>query len=120
MVTRSPHGPDTPLLGHVDWSGALRRLANQYGQEVAVNDGHGHNLTYRQLHDYAHAVANVLFRQLELRAGEAVATLLPNTPAAVWASYGVRLGGRLRFRSVIPARSMKWCGAPDWQGFVMY
>ena len=93
MVTRSPHGPDTPLLGHVDWSGALRRLANQYGQEVAVNDGHGHNLTYRQLHDYAHAVANVLFRQLELRAGEAVATLLPNTPAAVWASYGVRLGG---------------------------
>lgn len=41
---------------------------------------------------YSHGIAKQL-RQSGLVPGEAIASLLPNSIEAVWASYGIRLAG---------------------------
>jgi|Laugresbdmm110sn_2_1035109.scaffolds.fasta_scaffold05527_2 acyl-CoA synthetase (AMP-forming)/AMP-acid ligase II len=76
----------------IAWSEALNRLAQRFCERVAVSDGAGHSLTYGQLNHCAHAFAQQL-KQNGLKPGQAVASLLPNSVEAVWASYGIRLAG---------------------------
>jgi acyl-CoA synthetase (AMP-forming)/AMP-acid ligase II len=76
----------------IAWSEALNRLAQRFCENVAVSDGAGHSLTYGQLNHFAHAFAKQL-KQNGLKLGQAVASLLPNSIEAVWASYGIRLAG---------------------------
>ena len=76
----------------IAWSEALNRLAQRFCEHVAAYDGAGHSLTYGQLNQCAHAFAKQLKRN-GLKPGQAVASLLPNSIEAVWASYGIRLAG---------------------------
>lgn len=52
----------------------------------------GQALSFNQLCTYAHALANNLSHEASLP-GKAIASLLPNTVQAVWASYGIRMTG---------------------------
>jgi acyl-CoA synthetase (AMP-forming)/AMP-acid ligase II len=81
-----------PAQPPIAWSEALNRLAQRFCEHVAVSDGAGHSLTYGQLNHFAHAFAKQL-KQNGLKPGQAVASLLPNSIEAVWASYGIRLAG---------------------------
>lgn len=75
----------------IPWSSGLRVLSLRFGEAVAITDGR-ERLSYRALCARAHALAVRLNAPGE-PAGASVATLLPNGPSAVWASYGVRLSG---------------------------
>ncbi len=75
----------------IPWSSALRTLATQFGEGVAVYDGQA-RLSYAMLSARAHALAARL-ALAGVKPGEPVATLLPNSVHAVWASYGTTLCG---------------------------
>lgn len=76
----------------VPWSAELRTLAARYGELAAVRDERGATLTYADVCARAHALAARL-QDAGVQAGDAVATLLPNSLEAVWASWGVALSG---------------------------
>lgn len=80
-------------MSYVGWSASLRTLADQFGESFAVSDAHGDSLRYTDLSDQAHSLAHFLISQYGVAPGEPVATLLPNSVTAVWASYGVRMTG---------------------------
>lgn len=75
----------------IPWSRELRTLASRYGELTVVRDERA-ALSFAALCARAHALAGQLLAT-GLRAGESVATLLPNSLAAVWASCGVTLTG---------------------------
>jgi malonyl-CoA/methylmalonyl-CoA synthetase len=75
----------------IPWSQALRTLANRFGGAPAFNDGAG-VLGYDELSARAHALAHLLHER-GIGHGTEVATLLPNSLAAAWVSYGLKLAG---------------------------
>lgn len=79
-------------MNAVPWSASLRVLARRFGAAPAVTDQHGASLSYQELDQRAHALAEVLL-QGGVGAGTPVATLLPNGLASVWCAYGARLSG---------------------------
>ena len=83
--------PAGTVLASIPWSSELRTLAARFGELTAVRDGHG-ALSYRALCARAHALAARLLAT-GLKPGEPVATLLPNSLAAVWTTCGVTLAG---------------------------
>ena len=89
----------------IPWSNSLLRLADRFGDDVAISDGAGRQLTYRQMCDKAHALATRL-RGLGMRAGQPVGVLLPNSLEAVWVSYGIRLCGAAE-------TPLSWSSTPD-------
>ncbi len=80
-------------MSYVGWSAGLRTLADQFGESLAVSDAHGKSLSYSRLSCVAHSLGHLLISQYSVAPGEPVATLLPNSVTAVWASYGVRMTG---------------------------
>ena len=68
-------------------------MADRFESAIAVSDGEGCCLTYRELCDRAHQLAMLLSAQVDARAGLPIATLLPNSVGAVVASYAVRITG---------------------------
>ena len=80
--------PTTPIA----WSAQLNVLSQRFAHQIAVIDGYGSTLSYAELNDRAHALANHL-RGQGIREGDPVGTLIPNSIDAVWVSYGVRLSG---------------------------
>jgi len=79
------------VLASIPWSWELRTLAARFGDRVAVR-AEGAALSYAVLCARAHALAEQLLAR-GLLPGEPVATLFPNSLAAVWASWGVTLTG---------------------------
>jgi len=73
------------------WSWELRTLAARFGDLIAVRD-EGEALSYAAMCARAHALAGKLLAT-GLGPGASLATLLPNSLAAVWTSYGVTLTG---------------------------
>ncbi len=90
MATKPSDG--TAVAG-VAWSASLRTLADRYNGRIAVRDGAGNTLTYRELCEQAHGLASYLVRVRGVVPGQPVATLLPNQALAVLASYALRLTG---------------------------
>lgn len=82
---------DTQPVSAVAWSDALRTLANRFGDTPAFNDG-ANTLTYRELSEKAHSLADVLISR-GIGQGTAIATLLPNGLSAAWVSYGLKVAG---------------------------
>ncbi|MEN3291010.1 MAG: hypothetical protein V7642_263 [Burkholderiales bacterium] len=82
---------DDGMTAGVPWSADLRGLAARFGDATAVTDGRD-RLSYSDLSKRAHALALQLAARGAGR-GQAVATLLPNGLAAVWACYGIKLTG---------------------------
>ena len=78
-------------LNVIPWSSDLKNLAARFGEATAVATSDA-RLSYRELSVRAHALAARL-AQLGITPGQAVATSLPNSVQAVWASYGVTLSG---------------------------
>jgi acyl-CoA synthetase (AMP-forming)/AMP-acid ligase II len=76
----------------VPWSASLRVLAARFGEAPAVSDQFGDVLSYRALSERAHALAEWLAGR-GMAPGAPIAILLPNSTAAVWVSYGVRIAG---------------------------
>lgn len=76
----------------VSWSSSLNTLSARFGDRPAAIDMAGESLSFRQLCTYAHALASYLNRGDHLP-GKAIASLLPNSVQAVWASYGIRMNG---------------------------
>jgi acyl-CoA synthetase (AMP-forming)/AMP-acid ligase II len=76
----------------IAWSDSLNNLAKRFGPQIAAIDGHNNHLTYSELNQRAHILAHRLLDG-GLQAGQAIASLLPNSIEAVWASYGIRLAG---------------------------
>jgi acyl-CoA synthetase (AMP-forming)/AMP-acid ligase II len=89
MTIQAEH--DGGITAPIPWSADLRRLALRFGNKTAVTDGR-HRLSYDDLSRHAHGLAAQL-AALGMGVGKSVATLLPNSLAAVWASYGIRLTG---------------------------
>ena len=81
----------TDVLSPIPWSGALRVLADRFGDSVAISGG-AEPLSFRVLCERAHALG-ALLRQRGVGAGVPVATLLPNRIETVWSAYGIRLAG---------------------------
>lgn len=79
------------LTESIPWSWELCTLAARFGGLTAVRDEQG-ALSYAEMCARAHALATQVLAK-GIRPGEAVATLLPNSLAAVWAGYGVTLAG---------------------------
>ena len=77
---------------NISWSYSLCVLAERFGDRLAVIDSSDQSLSFDQLNIYAHDVARRLIT-LGITPGQAVASLLPNSIAAVWISYGIRLTG---------------------------
>ncbi|MBI4189932.1 MAG: acyl--CoA ligase [Betaproteobacteria bacterium] len=75
----------------IAWSAELLTLAARFGNARAVSDAHA-AISYTELARHAHALAGRLRRQ-GIVPGQSVGTLLPNSVAAVWTSYGVTLAG---------------------------
>ena len=82
---------DIQPMSTVAWSDALRTLANRFGDTPAFNDGTD-TLTYRELSEKAHSLADVLVRS-GMDQGSSIATLLPNGLSAAWVSYGLKVAG---------------------------
>lgn len=78
-------------IDSIAWSHDLRLLAARFGALPVVDDGRT-QLTYRELAVRAHALARELIRH-GVEPGESVAWSMPNSHAAVWASYGIVLTG---------------------------
>lgn len=76
----------------IAWSDSLNSLAERFGTKLAVIDGQNNRLTYSRLNQRAHDLARRLIQD-GLQSGQAIASLLPNSIDAVWASYGIRLAG---------------------------
>ncbi len=76
----------------IAWSDSLNNIAKRFGTQLAALDGQNNRLTYEELNKRAHALAHRLIQD-GLQPGHAVASLLPNSIDAVWASYGIRLAG---------------------------
>lgn len=75
----------------IAWSQALRTLGSRFGDAPAFNDG-ASVLGYDELSARAHALAQLLHER-GIGHGTEVATLLPNSLAAAWVSYGLKLAG---------------------------
>jgi O-succinylbenzoic acid--CoA ligase len=90
----------------------LNVLAARFSNHPAVMDREDRVLTYRQLNQYAHALAAHLIA-LGLQPGQAIATLLPNSIEAVWVSYGIRLAGGAEtpLSSGYTLDEIMWCAA---------
>lgn len=82
----------TPPPSPIAWSAQLNVLSQRFAHQISAIDGHGCTLSYTELNDRAHALANHL-REQGIREGDPVGTLIPNSIDAVWVSYGVRLSG---------------------------
>ena len=89
-MTDRTQAPDAEL-GGIPWPRELETLAARFGALTAVRDEQG-ALSYALMCARAHALATQVLAQ-GIRPGEAVATLLPNSLAAVWVAYGVTLAG---------------------------
>ncbi|MEI6839248.1 MAG: class I adenylate-forming enzyme family protein, partial [Alcaligenaceae bacterium] len=76
----------------IAWSDTLNNLAQRFGAQIAAVDGQNNRLTFQALNHQAHALAQRLIDD-GLKPGQAIASLLPNSIEAVWASYGIRLAG---------------------------
>lgn len=85
-----PQG-QSAVIASVPWSSELRALAARFGDLIAVRDENA-ALSYTALCARAHALAAQLLAA-GVQAGDSVATLLPNSLAASWASCGVTLTG---------------------------
>lgn len=85
--------PDGAVVSQIGWSASLLSLADQFGQRIAVSDATGQFISYTELSQRAHNLAQMLLHQHEVEPGESVATLLPNSVTAVWASYGAKMTG---------------------------
>ena len=98
-------------LPSIAWSASLRTAAYRFDNQPAVTDGQGQCLTYRELCDNAHRLAKQLVASHGVGVGMPVATVLPNTTAAVIASYAIRLTGAIEvpisWRST--AEEIAWC-----------
>ena len=70
----------------------LRRAAYLHPGRVAVAHGDGRRISYGELEERCHRLANAL-RARGLRHGERVAVLAPNSPAILEAHYAVPLAG---------------------------
>jgi acyl-CoA synthetase (AMP-forming)/AMP-acid ligase II len=79
------------VIETIAWSNDLRTIAARFGDAPVVTDGQA-SLSFRQLSQRAHALARRL-HALGIKAGEAVATAIPNCNDAVWVSYGVTVSG---------------------------
>ena len=92
MTNDTPRKTIENLSLPIAWSDTLNNLAKRFGSRVAAIDGHNNQLTYSELNQRAHALAHRLLQD-GLQPGDAIASLLPNSIEAVWASYGIRLAG---------------------------
>ena len=70
----------------------LQRAAYLHPERVAVAHEDGRRITYGELEERCHRLANAL-RARGLRHGERVAVLSPNAPAILEAHYAVPLAG---------------------------
>ena len=75
----------------IAWSSDLVGLARRFGGRVAATDGIA-DLDYAGLSARAHGLARHLLAE-GLRAGEPVASLVPNGPDAAWVSFGLTIAG---------------------------
>jgi acyl-CoA synthetase (AMP-forming)/AMP-acid ligase II len=62
------------------------------GQQIAVTDGHGQQLSYAQLSKDGHTIAHGLLAR-GLGSGQAIGVWLPNSLDAVRCAFGIRLMG---------------------------
>ncbi len=92
MTNDTPYAPNQTNSLPIAWSDSLNNLAKRFDTQLAAIDGQQNRLTYSELNQRAHALALHLI-QGGLVPGEAIASLLPNSIDAVWASYGIRLAG---------------------------
>ena len=92
MTNATPCATNQNVSLPIAWSDTLNNLAKRFGEQLAAIDGQQNRLTYSELNHRAHALARRLI-QAGLKPGEAIASLLPNSIDAVWASYGIRLAG---------------------------
>ncbi len=92
MTNATPCTTNHNLSLPIAWSDALNNLAKRFDTQVAAIDGQQNRLTYSELNQRAHTLAQRLLQD-GLKPGEAIASLLPNSIDAVWASYGIRLAG---------------------------
>lgn len=76
----------------IPWSANLHALSDQFGDATAIIDQHGRHLSYKDMCQRAHDLAEHL-AALKIGPGDCVATLLPNSLDVVWATYGARLSG---------------------------
>src|SRR3954453_21067626 len=75
----------------IAWSSDLVGLARRFGGRTAATDG-VNTLGYTGLSARAHGLARHLLAE-GLRAGEPVASLVPNGPDAAWVSLGLTIAG---------------------------
>ncbi len=106
MTVSFSDDPSAEVLPSIAWSASLRTAADRFDTQPAVTDGEGQCLTYRELCDHAHRLARHLVATHGVGVGVPVATVLPNTTAAVIASYAIRLTGAIE----VP---ISWSSTPD-------
>ena len=92
MTNNTPCATNQSISLPIAWSDSLNNLAKRFDTLPAAIDGQNNRLTYSELNQRAHALARRLIQE-GLKPGEAIASLLPNSIEAVWASYGIRLAG---------------------------
>lgn len=83
----------TDVKHRIAWSAGVQSLADQHGERLAVSDASGNALTYSELCCFSHQLAQFLRDRHDVTHAMPVATLLPNTVTAVWASYGAKIAG---------------------------
>jgi O-succinylbenzoic acid--CoA ligase len=97
-------------MQEIAWSEQLRVLAARMGDAVAVTDGLGQSLSYAQLSQQAHALAQGLIER-GFVTGQSVGVWLPNSLDAVRCAYGIRLMGAAEtpLSWTLTASELQWC-----------
>ena len=97
-------------MQEIAWSEQLRVLAARMGDAVAVTDGLGPSLSYAQLSQQAHALAQGLIEK-GFVSGQSVGVWLPNSLDAVCCAYGIRLMGAAEtpLSWTLTASEFQWC-----------
>lgn len=78
-------------MAMIPWGRSLQSVCDAHADADAINDGQT-SLNYRTMGGKAARLAHMLLGY-GVTPGEPVATMLPNSHAAVWGAFGVRLSG---------------------------
>jgi len=94
----------------VAWSDQLKVMAARMGNITAVTDGQGNSLSYAQLSQQAHHLAEVLSAK-GFDSSHSIGVWLPNGLDAVCCAYGIRLmgGAETPLSWTLSESELQWC-----------